>query len=61
MCSYSQCAEDLIFIVENYLRTEMPTYLDISVQLIQNAGYYIYADTYINTIFVDKASWKTRS
>jgi hypothetical protein len=62
MCSYPQCTEDLIvnFIFENYLRTEKPTYLDIGVQIMQNAVYFIYADTYINTIYVDKELRKAR-
>jgi Methyltransferase FkbM domain len=30
------------------------------IAFVRHKGYIVYADTYINTIFVDQASWESR-
>ena len=32
----------------------------VLTEKILNAGYFIYADTYVNTIFIDKTAWENR-
>ncbi len=51
-----------MFCVETLTYTEDKTEQKISkiIDLMINRGYKVYADTYINTIFVDKAAWENR-
>jgi FkbM family methyltransferase len=32
-----------------------------TIELIESSGYMVYADTYINTIFVDRKKWQSRA
>jgi len=51
-----------VFCVETLTYAEDKTEHKIQniMQLMDNADYFVYGDTYINTIFVDKKAWKNR-
>lgn len=51
-----------IFCIETITYTEDKTEKKINtiIDFMESVGYMIYADTYINTIFIDKNSWKNR-
>lgn len=57
--SYYQCEEDLIitFIFQILQIARLSEVIDY---VCQN-GYFMYADTFINSIFVDKEAWSQRS
>jgi FkbM family methyltransferase len=52
-----------VFCIETLNYTEDNTEQKTSSipNLMRSNGYFVYADTYINTIFVDEGAWKTRS
>jgi len=50
------CIETLKFIQEGIVEKDQPL-----IDFITEQGYMIYADTYINTIFVDRDMWLNRS
>ena len=51
-----------VFCLETLSYTEDKTERKLTeiIELMKSNGYMIYADTYINTIFVDELSWKNR-
>jgi len=49
------CVETLTYTEDNSER-KIPEI----AELMQSNGYFVYADTYINTIFVDSAAWQNR-
>lgn len=51
-----------VFCVETLTYTEDKSERKISeiIDCMLSKGYFVYADTFINTIFVDKLSWSTR-
>ncbi|WKZ32537.1 MAG: FkbM family methyltransferase [Thermodesulfobacteriota bacterium] len=51
-----------IFCVETITYTEDKSEKKIvpTIEFMQSNGYFVYADTYINTIFVDRAAWAAR-
>lgn len=49
------CIETLTFAQDKSERK-----LDEIILLMQGNGYFVYADTYINTIFVDNEAWRNR-
>lgn len=51
-----------VFCIETLTYTEDNTARKISEisDFMEKMGYFVYADTYINTIFVDKMAWKKR-
>ncbi len=51
-----------VFCIESLTYTENGTEEKITsiINFMQEQGYFVYADTYINSIFVDKQSWKNR-
>ena len=49
------CLETLTYTEDNSAEKIMPI-----IELMTANGYFTYADTYINTIFIDERSWKTR-
>jgi hypothetical protein len=50
------CLETLTYTEDNSEEKIMPT-----IEFMLGKGYFIYADTYLNTIFVDKDAWAGRS
>jgi hypothetical protein len=50
------CVETLTF-SENKSEQKLPE----TIELLKSAGYMVYADTYINTIFVDRRKWQARA
>ena len=49
------CVETLTYTEDNFEEKIMST-----IEFMLSKGYLIYADTYVNTIFVDKAAWIAR-
>ena len=49
------CVETLTYTVDS---SEVK--IDKLINLIKRSGYILYADTYINTIFIDKNIWEKR-
>lgn len=49
------CVETLTYTEDNFEEKITPT-----IEFMLSQGYLIYADTYVNTIFVDKAAWTAR-
>jgi FkbM family methyltransferase len=51
-----------VFCVETLTYTEDKTEEKIlpTIEFMLSQGYFSFADTYVNTIFVDKAAWKSR-
>lgn len=49
------CVETLTYTEDN-----SETKIREIIQFMENNGYFVYADTFINTIFVDQAAWKNR-
>ena len=51
-----------VFCIETLTYTENKTEEKITsiMDFMQEKGYFVYADTYINSIFVNKLSWKNR-
>lgn len=51
-----------VFCIETITYTEDKTERKVGeiVEYMKNSGYMVYADTYINTIFVNKAAWERR-
>lgn len=51
-----------VFCVETltYTKNNTETKVDSIIKHMQNMGYILYADTFINSIFVDKAAWNNR-
>lgn len=49
------CVETL-----TYTENNTETKIDEIMNLMEHNGYFVYADTYINTIFVDQDAWKNR-
>lgn len=49
------CIETLTFVQDKSERK-----LDEIITLMQGNGYFVYADTFINTIFVDNEAWRNR-
>ena len=51
-----------VFCIETLTYTEDKTEEKIAptIEFMLSQGYFSYADTYVNTIFVDKAAWKSR-
>ncbi len=51
-----------VFCVETLTYTEDNTEGKLTniIELMKENGYFVYADTYINTIFVDKKSWENK-
>jgi hypothetical protein len=52
-----------VFCLETLSFTEEKTESKLTeiIDLMHSKGYMTYADTYINTIFVDKAAWEKRA
>lgn len=50
------CVETL-----SYSQTGLQTKSSSAAEILSAKGYMLYADTYINTIFVDEAAWNRRS
>ena len=62
--SYSQCGENLITSsIFTILRASRSAEQKISevIDYVCQTGYFIYADTFINSIFVNKEIWSQRS
>jgi FkbM family methyltransferase len=51
-----------VFCIETLSYTENNTEVKLNdiISYVESQGYFLYADTYINSIFVDKAKWKLR-
>lgn len=51
-----------IFCIEtlSYTEDKSEEKIESIIDFMKSKGYFIYADTYINTIFIDKIAWKNR-
>lgn len=58
---FSRCRPE-VFCVETLTYTEDNTGEKITpiIEFMQDNGYFVYADTWVNTIFVDRAAWKAK-
>ena len=58
---FSLCRPE-VFCVETLTYTEDNSGVKITpiIEFMKNNGYFVYADTWVNTIFVDKAAWNAK-